>query len=139
MRKLEVNQMLVYRARLLHLLLPLQVYCLQHIAVIFAVNESLQLQSLEESGDAEAGSESDASVSSKDAVPAATPTGGAGGGMPPRTASMEEIAKKKQQNRLSGSGLRAPTTVGKSKRQLSFYWHLYFVVVCCCCCLCVFN
>jgi dynactin 1 len=33
--------------------------------------------------------------------------------LPPRTPSVEDIAKKKQQNRLSASGLRAPT-VGKS-------------------------
>lgn len=80
----------------------------------------MQLQSLDEAGEAEAGSESDASVSSsKDAAPAATPAGGAGGKMPPRTASVEEIAKKKSQNRLSGSGLPAPS-VGKSKRRCYF-------------------
>lgn len=77
------------------------------------------MQSLDDPGDgSEVGAESDTSAtSSKDAASEGTDggTGGSGsGGMAPRTASVEDIAKKKQQNRLSGSGLRAPT-VGKSK------------------------
>lgn len=79
--------------------------------------------SLDDPGDgSEVGAESDTSAaSSKDAASEGTDggtggSGGSGGGTVPRTASAEDIAKKKPQNRLSGSGLKPPA-VGRSKRR----------------------
>ena len=108
--------------------------------IIILLNVNLQLQSLEEGSEASGGGDDSASGGGGDVKidrkesPAPPSTG-----MSEKTTSMEDIAKKKQQNRLSGSGLKTPS-IGKSKDQdltiafliysnLNYKFHLIFLFI----------